>query len=226
VRVGSPWQPQWLRTSLSCFPSIGPAQSWGSRRCSVAWCLGTAPFGGSERGRRSWPSLVRGKRNTWTRRWSQAGTGSARCGALPGGVDGHGCCAGRCGPAVGSVAVLGDTLQNVADALTAVPLGVAFLLGRRPATRHFTYGFGRAEDLAGIAIVGVMAASAAAAGYQAIERLLHPAPVHQLWAVAVAAPELGSRKSTDSVPRDLPADVAVGRGSSRTDRIRRAVPGW
>src|SRR6266566_984954 len=49
----------------------------------------------------------------------------------------------------GSVALLGDTLHNAADALTAVPLGIAFVLGRRPPTRRYTYGYGRAEDLAG-----------------------------------------------------------------------------
>lgn len=86
----------------------------------------------------------------------------------------------------GSVALLGDTLHNVADALTAVPLGIAFVLGRRAATRRYTYGFGRAEDLAGIVIVGVIAASSALAGYQAIQRLLHPAEVSHLWAVAAA----------------------------------------
>ncbi len=86
----------------------------------------------------------------------------------------------------GSVALLGDTLHNVADALTAVPLGIAFLLGRRAATRRYTYGFGRAEDLAGIVIVGIIAASAALAGYQAIQHLLHPAEVSHLWAVAAA----------------------------------------
>lgn len=86
----------------------------------------------------------------------------------------------------GSVALLGDTLHNVADALTAVPLGIAFLLGRRAATRRYTYGFGRAEDLAGIIIVAVIATSAALAGYQAIQRLLHPADVSHLLAVAAA----------------------------------------
>ena len=50
----------------------------------------------------------------------------------------------------GSVALLGDTIHNVADALTAVPIALAFLVGRRAATRRYTYGFGRAEDLAGI----------------------------------------------------------------------------
>src|SRR5215211_463464 len=53
----------------------------------------------------------------------------------------------------GSVALLGDTLHNLADALTAVPLLVAFALARRPANKRYTYGYGRAEDLAGLFIV-------------------------------------------------------------------------
>jgi len=87
----------------------------------------------------------------------------------------------------GSVALLGDTLHNAADALTAVPLGVAFLLGRRPPSRRYTYGYGRAEDLAGVAIVLIIAASAAVAGYAAVTRLAHPHPVSDLAAVACAA---------------------------------------
>jgi cation diffusion facilitator family transporter len=87
----------------------------------------------------------------------------------------------------GSVALLGDTLHNAADALTAVPLAVAFVLGRRPPTRRYTYGYGRAEDLAGVVIVLTIAASSAVAAYTAIERLLHPRPVSHLGAVAVAA---------------------------------------
>jgi len=53
----------------------------------------------------------------------------------------------------GSVALLGDTLHNVADALAAVPLAIAFTLSRRVANRRHTYGYGRAEDLAGIVVV-------------------------------------------------------------------------
>ncbi|MFG2090927.1 MULTISPECIES: cation diffusion facilitator family transporter [unclassified Spirillospora] len=87
----------------------------------------------------------------------------------------------------GSVALLGDTLHNAADALTAVPLGIAFLLGRRPPTRRYTYGYGRAEDLAGVVIVLAIAASALAAGYAAVQRLAHPQPVEHLAAVAGAA---------------------------------------
>ncbi|MBE8525280.1 cation transporter [Amycolatopsis sp. H6(2020)] len=86
----------------------------------------------------------------------------------------------------GSVALLGDTVHNFADALTAVPLGVAFLLGRRAATRRYTYGLGRAEDLAGVVVVLVVAASAAVAGYESVTRLLDPRPVAHPWVVAVA----------------------------------------
>jgi cation diffusion facilitator family transporter len=86
----------------------------------------------------------------------------------------------------GSVALLGDTLHNVADALTAVPLAIAFMVGRRAANRRYTYGYGRAEDLAGIAIVTFIAASAALAGFEAVRRLLNPADVRHLVAVAAA----------------------------------------
>jgi cation diffusion facilitator family transporter len=86
----------------------------------------------------------------------------------------------------GSVALLGDTLHNVADALTAVPLMLAFTLGRRPANRRYTYGYGRAEDLAGVAVVAVIVASAGVAAYEAVRRLQHPHAVHHLLAVALA----------------------------------------
>ncbi len=87
----------------------------------------------------------------------------------------------------GSVALLGDTVHNAADALTAVPLGIAFVLGRRAANRRYTYGYGRAEDLAGVAIVLTIAASSALAAYVAVSRLIHPQDVTHLWAVAAAA---------------------------------------
>ncbi|WP_405997442.1 cation diffusion facilitator family transporter [Streptomyces sp. NBC_00829] len=89
--------------------------------------------------------------------------------------------------ASGSVALLGDTVHNATDALTALPLALAFLLGRRAATRRYTYGFGRAEDLAGIFVVLVIAASAVFAGYEAVRRLFGPQEVSHLGAVAVAA---------------------------------------
>ena len=87
----------------------------------------------------------------------------------------------------GSVALLGDTLHNAVDALTAVPLAVAFIVGRRPPNRRYTYGYGRAEDLAGIVIVMLIAASSVLAATEAATRLAHPRPVTNLWAVAAAA---------------------------------------
>jgi cation diffusion facilitator family transporter len=87
----------------------------------------------------------------------------------------------------GSVGLLADTIHNVADASTAIPLGVAFWLARRGATRRFTYGYGRVEDLAGIAIIVTILGSAIAATYEATRRLLHPQSVEMLWAVMLAA---------------------------------------
>lgn len=86
----------------------------------------------------------------------------------------------------GSVALLADTIHNFSDALTAVPLWIAFVLGRRAATRRYTYGFGRAEDLAGLFIVVVVALSAIVAAWQSIDRLIHPQPLHNLWWVLAA----------------------------------------
>ena len=86
----------------------------------------------------------------------------------------------------GSVALLADTIHNVSDALTAVPLWVAFALGRRAATRRYTYGYGRAEDLAGLFVIAMIALSAVVAGWEAVQRLVNPAPVDNLGWVALA----------------------------------------
>ncbi len=87
----------------------------------------------------------------------------------------------------GSVALLADTIHNFADAAAAIPLGLAFWLVRRGVTRRFTYGLGRVEDLAGVAIVVTILLSAALASYVAILRLIDPRPVDALWAVMVAS---------------------------------------
>src|SRR3954464_2539721 len=86
----------------------------------------------------------------------------------------------------GSVALFADTVHNLSDALTAVPLWIAFVVGRRAANRRYTYGYGRAEDLAGLFIVAMIALSAVLAGVQAIRRLVDPGPVQHLGWVAVA----------------------------------------
>jgi cation diffusion facilitator family transporter len=86
----------------------------------------------------------------------------------------------------GSVALLADTIHNFSDALTAVPLWIAFILGRRAASRRYTFGYGRAEDLAGLFIVVVVALSAVIAAWQSIARLFDPQPLENLWWVVAA----------------------------------------
>ncbi len=86
-----------------------------------------------------------------------------------------------------SVALLADTIHNLGDACTAVPLAIAFLMARRKPSKRFTYGYGRVEDLAGLIVVLTILASAIAAGYESIQRFLHPRPVGYLWAVVVAS---------------------------------------
>ncbi|MDD1729275.1 MAG: cation diffusion facilitator family transporter [Methanospirillum sp.] len=87
----------------------------------------------------------------------------------------------------GSIALLADTIHNFGDALTAIPLLFAFILGRWKPTRRFTYGYGRIEDLAGVFVVLMILISALTAGYVSIDRLIHPQSVTFLWAVALAA---------------------------------------
>jgi cation diffusion facilitator family transporter len=86
----------------------------------------------------------------------------------------------------GSVALLADTVHNFSDALTAIPLWVAFVLGRRAASRRYPYGLGRAEDIAGLFIVVVVALSSIVAAWQSIERLINPHPLENLWWVIAA----------------------------------------
>ena len=85
----------------------------------------------------------------------------------------------------GSVALLADTIHNIGDATTAIPLWIAFLLARRKPTKRFPYGLGRVEDLAGIVIVLIILFSAIVAGYEAIDRFIHPKDVTHLgWLTA------------------------------------------
>ncbi|MEM1255390.1 MAG: cation diffusion facilitator family transporter [Cyanobacteria bacterium P01_H01_bin.21] len=86
----------------------------------------------------------------------------------------------------GSVALLADMIHNVGDALTALPLGVAFLVSRRKPTPRFSYGFARLEDLAGVVIVAIILLSAIITAYESVERFYHPQPLHHLGALAIA----------------------------------------
>lgn len=121
------------------------------------------------------PSIVTSQRGIWAIKWSFAGLlVTALLQVLVVWLS-------------GSVALLADTIHNFGDAATSLPLWVAFTLARRKPTRRFPFGYGRVEDLAGVAIVLIILFSAIVAGYEAIDRLLHPRTVGYLGAVAAAA---------------------------------------
>jgi cation diffusion facilitator family transporter len=86
----------------------------------------------------------------------------------------------------GSIALAADTIHNFSDALTAVPLWIAFALSTKAATRRYNYGFGRVEDIAGLFVVAMITMSAIIAGCEAVERLVHPQPINNLPWVALA----------------------------------------
>jgi len=77
--------------------------------------------------------------------------------------------------ATGSIALLADLIHNAGDALTALPLGAAFLLRSE-----------RAERAAGVAVVLTIFASAVSAGVFAVLRIIHPLPPQHLFALAAA----------------------------------------
>jgi cation diffusion facilitator family transporter len=121
------------------------------------------------------PTLVTTARGMWAIKWSCVGLLVTACFQLV------------VVALSGSVALLADTIHNFGDAATALPLWVAFLLGRRKPTARFTYGLGRFEDLAGIVIVLIMALTALVVGYEAVTRLIHPQPVAYLGTVVLAS---------------------------------------
>lgn len=85
-----------------------------------------------------------------------------------------------------SVALFADTVHNFSDALTAIPLWVAFAIGSRAATRRYTFGYRRAEDLAGLFVLLMILVSAFLVGWESINRLINPQPVTNIPAVIAA----------------------------------------
>jgi cation diffusion facilitator family transporter len=121
------------------------------------------------------PSIATSERGIWAVKWSFAGLfATALLQAVVVAFS-------------GSVALLSDAIHNFGDAVTAVPLWVAFALTRLGSSRRFTFGYGRVEDLAGVAIVLIILFSAIVAGYQAVDRLLNPQPIEYLGAVVAAS---------------------------------------
>jgi cation diffusion facilitator family transporter len=121
------------------------------------------------------PSLLTTQRGIWAIKWSFVGLfATALLQVLVVAVS-------------GSVALLADTIHNFGDAATSIPLWIAFALARRKPSRRFTYGYGRMEDLAGVTIVFIILFSAALAGVESVDRLMHPRMVAHLWAVIAAS---------------------------------------
>lgn len=87
----------------------------------------------------------------------------------------------------GSVALLADTIHNFGDAVTAVPLWIAFLFARRKPSPRFPYGLGKVEDIAGAVIVLIILFSAIVAAYESVLRFIHPQPIQYLGGVVVAS---------------------------------------
>lgn len=87
----------------------------------------------------------------------------------------------------GSVALLADTLHNFSDALTAIPLWLAFMLARRASNRRYTYGYGRAEDLAGALIILMIFSSSLIVFYEAIQKIIHQQVMTNIGWVAAAS---------------------------------------
>jgi len=125
----------------------------------------------------------------------------------------------------GSVALLADTIHNFADAATAIPLGIAFLLARRGATRRFSYGLGRVEDLAGLLIILTIATTAVVAAYEAVWRILHPQPVEMLWAV-MAASVVGFLGNEGVAIFRIRVGRQIGSAALVTDGYHARVDGW
>ena len=120
------------------------------------------------------PTIATTTRGLWAIKWSFAGLGITAVLQLAVVV------------ISGSVALLADTIHNFSDAFTAVPLAIAFLFARRLPSKRFTYGYGRVEDLAGIIIVVIIAASAFVAAYQSVDRLIHQEQIDHVLLVAAA----------------------------------------
>lgn len=85
----------------------------------------------------------------------------------------------------GSIALLADTIHNIGHAATTIPLILAFKLGRRAPTSRFPFGFRRAEDLVGLLISAVIAASIVLIVWESIDALINPREMTNLgWVLA------------------------------------------
>lgn len=125
----------------------------------------------------------------------------------------------------GSVALLADTIHNFGDAATAFPLWIAFTIARWRPNDRYPYGYGRVEDVAGVAIVLIILLSAGVAAYESVVRLIHPRVVGSIGAVMAASVIgfLGNEAVADlriRVGREIGSAALVADGHhARTDGL-------
>jgi cation diffusion facilitator family transporter len=124
-----------------------------------------------------------------------------------------------------SVGLLADTIHNFGDAGTAIPLGIAFVLGKKSPTKRFSYGYGRVEDFAGILVVLIILASAIMAAYESVRRLIHPQPVTHLGAI-VAASLIGFAANEAVAVFRIKVGREIGSAALIADGYHARTDGW
>ncbi len=159
------------------------------------------------------PSIVTTERGIWAIKWSFLGlmvTALLQVGVVM---------------ISNSVALLSDTIHNFGDAATAIPLWIAFSFARLKPSKRFTYGYGRVEDLAGIAIVLTILFSAIYAGYESINRFFNPQTVGHLWVVA-AASVIGFIGNEGVAIFRIKVGKEIGSAALVADGYHARVDGW
>ncbi len=125
----------------------------------------------------------------------------------------------------GSVALLADTIHNFGDAATAIPLWIAFRLAHLKPSKRFSFGYGRVEDLAGVVIVLIILFSAIVAGYESVNRILHPRIVEYIWAV-IAASVIGFLGNEAVAIFRIKVGKEIGSAALIADGYHARVDGW
>ena len=159
------------------------------------------------------PSIITTERGIWAIKWSFLGlmvTALLQVGVVV---------------ISGSVGLLADTIHNFGDAATAIPLWIAFSFARLKPSKRFTYGYGRVEDLAGIAIVLTILFSAIVAGYESVNRFFNPQTVGHLWIVA-AASVIGFIGNEGVAIFRIKVGKEIGSAALVADGYHARVDGW
>lgn len=124
-----------------------------------------------------------------------------------------------------SIALLADTIHNIGDAATAIPLAIAFAFARLRPSKRFTYGYGRIEDIAGVFVVLIILFSAVIAGYESINRFFHPAQVSNLGAV-IAASVIGFLGNEGVAVFRIKVGKEIGSAALIADGYHARIDGW